>query len=188
MELNTQGYGKIKNIKSKIIMKTIFSFLFENKKLELLSHNKKLQKSFDLTLEDYKKFNHRYKILDDNGKGKEYLINTNILLFEGEYKNGKKNGIGKEYNINGKLIFEGEYENGLKKNGKGYDNKGNIYLTVENGNIKEFYDNGNLMFVGKYINGRKWNGIIYDYNGIENCRINNGKGYIKEYGYTGRLL
>ena len=108
-------------------MKSIFSFLFENKKLELLSHNKKLQKSFDLTLEDYKKFNHRYKILDDNGKGKEYLINTNILLFEGEYKNGKKNGIGKEYNINGKLIFEGEYENGLKKMEKDMITKG-IYI------------------------------------------------------------
>ena len=173
MELNTQGYGNIENINSKYIILEIFSFVFKNKELGLLSHNKKLQKSFDLTLEDYKKFNHRYKILDDNGKGKEYLINTNILLFKGEYKNGKKNGIGKEYNINGKLIFEGEYENGLKKNGKGYDNKGNIYLTVENGNIKEFYDNGKLMFVGKYIYRKKLNGIIYDYDGIINCKIIN---------------
>ena len=132
MELNTQGYGNIENINSKYIILEIFSFLFENKKLELLSYNKKLQKFFDLTLDDYKTLTQRYKILDNNGKGKEYIINTNILLFEGEYKNAKKNGIGKEYNINGKLIFEGEYENGLKKNGKGYDNKGNIYLTVEN--------------------------------------------------------
>ena len=43
-----------------------------------------------------------------NRKGKEYY-NNGVLLFEGEYLNGKKNGKGKEYNYNGKLKFEGEY-------------------------------------------------------------------------------
>ena len=32
-----------------------------------------------------------------NGKGKEYLKGTNILIFEGEYRNGKKHGKGEEY-------------------------------------------------------------------------------------------
>ena len=44
---------------------------------------------------------------------------TDRLIFEGDYKNGKRNGKGKEYSdYNGKLIFEGEYVNG-KRNGKG---------------------------------------------------------------------
>ena len=38
-----------------------------------------------------------------------------ILIFEGEYLNGKRNGKGKEYNDNGQLIFEGEYLDGKKK-------------------------------------------------------------------------
>ena len=38
-----------------------------------------------------------------------------ILIFEGEYLNGKKNGKCKEYNNFGKLVYEGEYENGEPK-------------------------------------------------------------------------
>ena len=140
-----------------------FHFLFiKNKELELFSHSKKIQKLFNLTLDDYKKESRRFRIINDDGKGKEYLINTDILLFEGEYKNGKKNGLGIEYSFIGKIIFEGEYENGIKKNGKGYDYKGNTILTIENGNIKEFYENGQLMFIGEYINGRKWKGKKYN--------------------------
>ena len=188
MESNTKGNGQIKNIKSKYILSYIFSFINKNKKLKLLFHNKKIQKIFDLTLDDYKKECRIYRIINDDGKGKEFLINSDILLFEGDYKNGKKNGIGIEYSFTGKIIFEGEYENGIKKNGKGYDCKGNIILTIENGNIKEFFDNGQLMFKGKYLNGKKWNGIIYNYNGIEKSKIINGKGDLREYCSTGELL
>ena len=46
-------------------------------------------------------------------KGK-IIITKEILIFEGEYLNGKRNGKGKEYNKEGKLIFEGEYLNGFK--------------------------------------------------------------------------
>ena len=38
-----------------------------------------------------------------------------MVIFEGEYINGKKNGKAKEYNYNGKLIYEGEYLNGKRK-------------------------------------------------------------------------
>ena len=125
MESNPKGYGKIENIRSKFIASHIFSFILKNKELELFSHSKKIQKLFNLTLDDYRKESRRFRIINDDGKGKEYLINTDILLFEGEYKNGKKNGLGIEYSFIGKIIFEGEYENGIKKNGKGYDYKGN---------------------------------------------------------------
>ena len=64
-----------------------------------------------------------------------------IMIFEGEYLNGKKNGKVKEYHRSGQLIYEGEYLNG-KKNGK----------------VKEYDENGQLMFEGEYFNGKKWNG------------------------------
>ena len=44
---------------------------------------------------------------ETNIKGKEYDGESDNLLFEGEYKNGKRNGKGKEYNDVGELIFEG---------------------------------------------------------------------------------
>ena len=48
---------------------------------------------------------------NNNGKGKEYN-KWGILIYEGEYFNGKKHGKGKKYDDNGNLIFEGEYFNG----------------------------------------------------------------------------
>ena len=59
-------------------------------------------------IEDYKKASGRYKIVEKNGKGREYILNSNKLIFEGEYLNWKRNGKGKEYYNNGKLEFEGE--------------------------------------------------------------------------------
>ena len=61
--------------------------------------------------------------MEKNGIGKEYILVTNKVIFEGEYVNGKRNGKGKEYNY-GRIIFEGEYLYG-KRNGKGkeYDYK-----------------------------------------------------------------
>ena len=43
----------------------------------------------------------------------EYNYNG-ILIFEGEYLNGKRwNGKGKEFSF-GQLVFEGQYANGIK--------------------------------------------------------------------------
>ena len=53
-----------------------------------------------------------------NGKGIEYQINKDNIIYEGEYLKGKRwNGKGKEYYDYGKLRFEGEYLNG-ERNGK----------------------------------------------------------------------
>jgi len=138
----------IKDIKSSFIIKRIFSFLSEKKILNLIRHNKELQKNFVVDIKDYKKVSGKYKIGGKNGYGKEFIINTNILIFEGEYLNGKRNGIGKGYDYNGKLIFEGEYLNG-KINGKG----------------KQYYENGKLKFEGEYFNEKNWNGKAYNKNG-----------------------
>ena len=47
-----------------------------------------------------------YELINGNETIKEY--NNEILIFEGEYKNGKK-WKGKQYNSKGELTFEGEY-------------------------------------------------------------------------------
>ena len=54
-------------------------------------------------------------------RSKKYDFNGE-LIFEGEYKNGKRNGKGKEYDENRKLIFEGEYLYDFKLRGKLYNN------------------------------------------------------------------
>ena len=127
---------KIQNLKSEInieksiesiyILKDIFSFLSENLKLNIIIYNKYIQKNLDINIEDYIRISGKYKEGEKNGKGEEYEILTNQMIFEGEYLNGKRNGIGKEYYYDGKLQFEGEYLKG-KRNGKGkeYYSKGN---------------------------------------------------------------
>ena len=58
-----------------------------------------------------------------NGKGKEYNFEKK-LIFEGEFKYGKRNG--KEYNDKDELIFEGEY-----LNGKEMEKEKNIMIKVK---------------------------------------------------------
>ena len=106
-----------KSIKSIYNVKKIFSHLYEKKKLDIIIYNKNYQKLFGISIENYKKLSGKYVVCEKNGIRKEYLLNTNELIFEGEYLNGKRNGKVKEYK-NGKLIFEGESLNG-KRNGKG---------------------------------------------------------------------
>ena len=98
----------IEDIKSKYIMKKIFSLLYVNKKLELIIYNKKYQKIFKLDVNYYKQISGKYLNGERNGNGKEYDDNDKII-FEGKYINGKRNGKGKEYYDNGKLKFKGEY-------------------------------------------------------------------------------
>ena len=91
---DTKSKINLKNIKSSYILKNIFSFLYEKQKLEIIVYNKELQKNLLICIEDYKKISQICKIGEKNGKGKEYIINTNILIFEGEYLNGKRNSKG----------------------------------------------------------------------------------------------
>ena len=158
----------LKAVKSIYITRQIFSLLYENRKLILISHNKKYQNKLEINIENYKTISGKYKIAEKNGKGKEYNLIRNRLIFEGEYKNGMKNGKGKEYYINGKLKFEGEYLNGKKISGKGYYETGFMFLFIEkNGIGKEYYSEDKIKFEGEFYNGRKWNGIGYDYEGVK---------------------
>jgi len=129
-----------RNIRCLYILKRIFSFLNGKQILNIMKYSKELQNKFQIDIEDYRKKSGKYRIGGKNGKGKEYLIGTNSLVFEGEYLNGKRSGKGKEYYENGKLLFEGEYLNGKKWNGNGYNINGNKEFEIKNGNgnIKEY--------------------------------------------------
>ena len=104
----------IGNIKSAYIIKGIFSLLNEKQQLNMIIYNKQLQKILGVDIKDYKKISGKYRIGEKNGKGREYSLIEDKLIFEGEYLNGKRNGKGKEYYNDVKLIFEGEYLNGKK--------------------------------------------------------------------------
>ena len=106
-ENNIKSKIYYRDIKSSYILKLVFSFLNEKQKLNMVIYNKELQKMCLIDIEDYKKISGKYKIGGRNGEGKEYIMNTNRLIFEGEYLNGKR-WKGKEYDENyGKLIYEG---------------------------------------------------------------------------------
>ena len=105
-------------VKSSYNIKEIFSFLNEKQKLNIIIYNKQLQIIIGVNIEDFKRISGKYKIGEKNGRGREYGLKTDILIFEGEYLNGKRNGKGKEYDDDGDLIFEGEYLN-WKRNGNG---------------------------------------------------------------------
>ena len=115
---------QIKSLKSPLI-KIIFSYLNDNKKLNIIINNKTLQKILEVNIQNYKNISKRIKLGERNGKGKEYLKKNKKIIFKGEYLNGKRSGKGKEYYDDGKLKFEGEY---LK--GKEVEMEKNIILMV----------------------------------------------------------
>ena len=86
-----------KHIKSSYIIKKVLSFLNEKQILNIILYNNELQKICLFDIQDYKKISGKYKIGEKYGKGREFIKDTNRLIFEGEYINGKK--IEKEKNI-----------------------------------------------------------------------------------------
>ena len=166
---------KLEKIRCKYITQIVFSFLNKKTRLKIVKYNKALQSKLNIKLRLYKKLSETFIIYDTKIKGKEYESKNKQLIFEGEYKNGKREGIGKEYNYKNSVIFEGEYKNG-KREGKGKeyndDNKlifeGEYINGKRNGIGKLFYKDGRVQFKGEYIGGEK-----------------NGRG--KEYYYGGGL-
>ena len=213
MENESSIFARIKNIKSILILRKVFSLLNEKTKLSISYHNKKIEKDLSISINDYIKVSQKYRIIQPNGKGQEFLINTKYLIFEGEFKKGKKHGKGIEYYYNmdlkldegylywekeehnkndfykKQIKFEGEYFDGKKISGKGYDNKGNIELIIENGKGEEYYfDDFTLQFQGEYKDGKRWNGKGNNYDEDEVFEIKNGKGKGKIYNRNGNLI
>ena len=163
---NIKPINLIETVKSKYVIKELFSYLSQILKLRIIKYNKKYQNLFEINIENYKKESKIVRIMENDGFGKEYTIDENKLIFEGEFKNGKKNGKGKEYDKeNGEILFKGIYLKG-KRHGKGI----------------KYYSGGGIEFEGEYSNGYKIEGKGYNYGGKLNFVLErNGKG--KEYAY-----
>ena len=151
-----------KSVKSIYIITNILSHLTIIKKLKLIIYNKQLQEKLRIDIELYKTKSGIYKIGKKNGLGKEFILNTEILLYEGRYRDGKRNGFGKEYNDKNSLIFKGIFLNGKKWNG---------YL-------REYYDNGDIKYVGEIVEGIK-NGKGKEY--FDKCLIIKLENRLKYY-------
>ena len=78
------------SIKSYYILEHIFSYLNINEKLDLIKYNQEIQKKLNINIENYKLISGRYFEGERNGKGKEFTLKDNKLIFEGEYLKGKK--------------------------------------------------------------------------------------------------
>ena len=189
---NKEQVDKLRNVKSNYIFKLIFSFLEEKEKLNILKYNKLYQKQCSKTIDDYKNISGRYKKDGINGLGSEYLLNKKILIFKGEYLNGKRSGYGREFE-NHKMIFEGNYLNG-KRNGQGKEYidrelifEGNYLNGKRNGKGKKYYNDGVLKFEGIYLDGKKWNGKMFGKNCKEVSELKNGKARITKYYENGEL-
>ena len=183
-----KGIKFLEDIKSIYIKRNIFFYLKEKQKLKILIYNKQLQNICGINIDDYKETSGKYIIFEKNGIGKQYILNTYDMVFEGEYLKGKRNGKGKEYYDNGKLKFEGEYLNDKIWNGKGYDINGDIIFEINDGKgyIKycDFY--GYLIFEGEYIKGER-NGKGKEYNYNYEDRVRYEKKNKKKYYNTGTV-
>ena len=148
----------------------------------------------DINLIDYKIFKGNYIIYETKTKGKEYN-QKGLLEYEGEYLNFKKNGKGKQYDQFKTLIFEGEFLNGERNgNGKEYHVNGELIFEGEflngerNGKGKEYHLNGKLMFEGVFLKGKRWNGIQYEENTAKAYQLKDGRGFMQEYDYGGKMI
>ena len=86
--------NKIFNRRYKIIIyyeRSIFIFKWKTK-INMIIYNRQLQKILGVDIKVYKKISGKYKIVEKNGKGREYILNGDKLIFEGEFLNGKRNG------------------------------------------------------------------------------------------------
>ena len=87
---NIEVVNLIKTVKQKYNIVNIFSYLEEKTKLIIIVHNKKYQNLFGLDTNYYINKSEKYRIIEKNGICKEYTLKENKLVFEGEFKNGKK--------------------------------------------------------------------------------------------------
>ena len=94
----TSNFISLNNVKSSYILKRVLSFLYEKKRLNLIIYNKKIKRKLGINIDKYKSISGKIIIGERNGNGIEYKLGiNNILLFKGEYLNGKK--MEKEKNI-----------------------------------------------------------------------------------------
>ena len=71
----------LENIKSSYLIRSIFSYIDEKRKLKITKYNKNFQKLNNFNLVNYKIFSGKYILYDINGKGKIYDAYKNTLIY-----------------------------------------------------------------------------------------------------------
>ena len=146
-------------IKSKKILKSLFSCLKENIKLKIIIYNKSLQDKLNINSEKFKKESNKILLIDENGFGKIMHQTNKFVFFEGKFENGKKNGKGKEYQIimselkkkNTKILIPNEKQ--LNDYFRKYVFKDGCKRDKIDYKGKEFIFEIKLKFEGEYLNG-----------------------------------
>ena len=168
----------VNNIKSSLILKTIFNFMNESSKLKIVLYNKKIQNILKIDFIDYKRHSGKKIIFDENGIGSEYDCSSGQLIFKGKYFFKEKRKIGLEFKDD-KISFTGEIRNGKKWEGEG----------------SEYDSYGRLIYDGQYLSGKRDGiGKIIEYNEFDNkvfeCESLNGlsNGNGKEYDFRGEII
>ena len=180
-------------VKSIHFVKKLFRQVSEGKKLKVVKYNRNIQHKLNVTILDYKSFIGTYTAFEGNGIVREYYSYNDVILFEGEYLNGRRNGYGKLYNEDAVLIYEGTFLNG-RKHGKGkeYNDDGDLILDGEFVNDQrkrgKVFVKGILEYEGVYFFNKKWNGSGYDKNGNVVYVLVNGNGICREYNENGELV
>ena len=87
-----RGDNKIENIKFIYIFNKIVSFLNDSCIMEIIKYNLNVQKKLGIDISHYRKRSGKYKNGSKNGIAEEYTLDKRVLLFKGQYLNGKKNG------------------------------------------------------------------------------------------------
>ena len=93
-----------KNINSYHLLLYILSFIEKRRSLDIISHNKRIQKKIKLTLEDYKNISGKYIKHEREKLGFEeydwvYTKDTNYIIFKGKYFRGKKMDMEQNFTI-----------------------------------------------------------------------------------------
>ena len=199
-EFIKQNKNKIKGADMKIFQENNKNIYFPNYTFIENSEETFNKDGNKFILHNYLQYEGEFLNGQKHGKGKEYYLKN--LIFEGEYKHGKRwNGKAKEYGIWGNLMFEGLYINGVKI-GKEFDFKGNlifegIFLGIQKfkGKGKKYNHEGKLIFEGEYSNYKKGDkrGKEFDDKGnlLFEGEYKNGKrwkGKVKAYDFFGSLI
>ena len=177
------------NVRAQGILQIIFSYLNDKTKLYVINYNKTLYNKLEIDIEFVKKISGKYRKSRLKGKdvGKEYSLEDDVLIFEGDYLNGKKHGHGKELYLNGEVKFEGDYLNGRRNGcGKEYDNENKLifegnYLDGLRHGYGKVYEENKIIFEGDYKIGKKWNGKVYNTKSGKIYEIKDGNGNVIEF-------
>ena len=100
-----------------------------------------------------------------HGEGSEYDENSELLLYNGTWKNGKREGVGRLYE-NGIIKYEGEWkDNTFHGNGKLYDDKGDV-LSVD----EICYPDFQILQISRYSQDLRTLSHFYHYQIIILCK------------------